>query len=185
MMLVSIETILWLVVLFALAGPALISGIYEAAMNSRILIHLQGRIQNKKLSVAQRAQLMYTVLVGHLDMLAFPENGDEHDNPWNHINGPGGLLHRLRPTGNKKKDMKSGITFTQASLGRLLPTDFGISVGAPVVFFCGSFLYTLFENYASLGDHDIGHALGTCPQLPQVISWLLLMVWAQLSACFL
>lgn len=162
--------------IFALAGPVLISGIYEAAIDSRILTYLQEEIRNKKLSVAQRAQLMYTVLVGNLDMLDLPAHGDHYDTPWNHINGPGGLLYRLRPRGNQKK-ARRGVASTQTNLLTLLSaqTDFGNAVGAPVVFFCGTFLYTLFENYASLGDSDIGHSLGMYQELPQVI-WLLLLI---------
>ena len=160
-MVVTIDTILWLMTIFALAGPALISGIYEAVIDSRILTYLQAKIRNKKLSIAQRAQLMYTVLVGHLDMLSFPADGDDYDTPWNHINGPEGLLYRLQPGGNQKEAM-NGVASTQTNLRGLLSSDFGITVGAPVVFFCGSFLYTLFEDYGSLGDHDIGHSLGMC-----------------------
>lgn len=37
--------------------------------------------------------------------------------------------------------------------------SFGITIGAPVIFFCGSFLYTLIDNYSNLGDNDISHAL--------------------------
>ena len=104
---------------------------------------------------------MYLVLVGNLDMLAIPQNGDDYDNPWNHINGPRGLLYDLRPSWNKETAIES-LAFTQTSLDALLSaqTNFGNTVGAPVVFFCGTFLYTLFENYASLGDNDIGHSLG-------------------------
>ena len=176
MILVSIDTIIWLMTLIALAGPALISGIYEAAIDSRVLTYLQEKIRDKKLSVAQRAQLMYTVLVGNLDMLGFPENGDDYDNLWNHINGPRGLLYDLRPRRNKKKAMES-LAFTQKILLSLLSgqTDFGNMVGAPVVFFCGTFLYTLFENLASLGDTDIGHSLGRYQKHPQII-WRLFLI---------
>ena len=38
--------------------------------------------------------------------------------------------------------------------------SFGVTVGAPVVFFCGSFLYTLVDNYAHFGSNNVSHALG-------------------------
>ncbi|KAI4282099.1 MAG: hypothetical protein L6R38_003183 [Xanthoria sp. 2 TBL-2021] len=162
MLLVSIDTIVWLMTVFALAGPILVSGIYEASIDSRILAYLQEKIRNHQLSVFQRAQLMYVVLVGNLDMLAFPPGGDDHDTLLNHIEGPEGLLQRLIPRENKKIVAKS-ISTTKTRLNALLfvQYDFGVTVGAPVVFFCGSFLYTLFDNFAHVGDNDVGHAIGT------------------------
>lgn len=38
--------------------------------------------------------------------------------------------------------------------------SFGITVGAPVVFFGASFIYTLVENYSQYGDNDLSLALG-------------------------
>ncbi|KAI4240244.1 MAG: hypothetical protein L6R42_011564, partial [Xanthoria sp. 1 TBL-2021] len=160
MLLVSIDTIVWLMSVFALAGPLLVSGIYEASIDSRILAYLQEKIRNHQLSVVQRAQLMYVVLVGNLDMLAFPPGGDDHDTLLNHIEGPEGLLQRLIPRENQKIVAKS-ISTTKTRLNALLfvQYDFGVTVGAPVVFFCGSFLYTLFDNFARVGDNDVGHAI--------------------------
>lgn len=38
--------------------------------------------------------------------------------------------------------------------------SFGVAVGAPVVFFCASFIYNLLDNYSNPGDNDTSHALG-------------------------
>jgi hypothetical protein len=34
-----------------------------------------------------------------------------------------------------------------------------MAVGVPIVFFAGSFLYTVFDTLSSLGDNDTAHAL--------------------------
>ena len=159
--LVSIDTIAWLMVIFAMAGPILTSGIYEALLDNRILAYLQETMSNKRLSTAQRCQLMYVVLVGNLDMLAFPCASDEHDTPWNHISGPAGLLHGLEVDKDRKVNTKTWL--------RTMLDDqdgFGITVGAPVVFYCGGFVYTFIDNYSNLGDNSTSHALGISVSLP-------------------
>ena len=161
MTLVSVDTIVWLMVVFALAGPILVSGVYEASIDNRILTYLQEKIRNKRLSVSQRCQLMYIILVGNLDMLAYPRGSDEHDSPWNHISGPGGLLAGLDVNEHRLIDIDY-IESTKTRLRTMLDnqSEFGITVGAPVLFFCGGFLYTFIDNYSRLGDNSTSHALG-------------------------
>ena len=45
-LLVTIDTISWLMATFALSGPMLVSGIYEAYIDSRILAFVQDKIKN-------------------------------------------------------------------------------------------------------------------------------------------
>ena len=152
--LVSIDTVAWLMVVFAMAGPILTSGIYEALIDNRILAYLQEATRERRLSTAQRCQLMYVVLVGNLDMLAFPRASDEHDTPWDHISDPTGLLHGL--------EVDNHLVNTKTWLRAMLADqdEFGITVGAPVVFYCGGFVYTFIDNYSNLGDNSTSHALG-------------------------
>jgi len=91
--LVTIYTTVWLMIIFALSGPILLSGIYEATIDERILGYLQEQVRNEKLSIMQRARLLYTVLVGNLDMLKVPPKEPKNDTPLSHIDG---LLTKLR-----------------------------------------------------------------------------------------
>lgn len=79
----AIDTIQWLVTIFALAGPILLSGIYEAVLDSRLLEYLDEKMRNNLLSTAQRAHLLLVILVGNLDMMHDPSGRD--DTAWNHI----------------------------------------------------------------------------------------------------
>ncbi|CAF9925114.1 MAG: hypothetical protein HETSPECPRED_005748 [Heterodermia speciosa] len=158
--LITIDTIAWLMVIFAMAGPILTSGIYEALMDNRILAYLQEMMRDGRLSTAQRCQLMYVVLVGNLDTLAHPNASDEHNTPWNHISGPAGLLRGLEV--GKPRKIKKHLVKTKTWLRTMLADQdgFGITVGAPVVFYCGGFVYTSVDNYSKLGDNSTSHALG-------------------------
>ena len=114
--------------------------------------------------MAARARILYVILVGNLDMTAnSPEEGGS-DRTWDHIDidkdNPEhhSLLQSLRPSNPTPTD----IDDTKTQLRTMLASQysFGVTVGAPVVFFCASFIYGLFDNYSNLGDNDTSHALG-------------------------
>ena len=178
-LLVTVDTISWLMIVFALSGPILVSGIYEAWIDARILAFLQEKINNKWLSIAQRSRLLYTVLVGNLDMLTVPRGEDPHETPLKHVDG---LLQKLEYSEVEDEFLKTGktrartkaITKTKTRLRTMLAAQysFGVTVGAPIIFFCGSFAYTLIDNYSFLGDNSISHALGKKLHPSTMESWL-------------
>ncbi len=119
--LITVDTLLWLMTIFTLSGPILVSGIYEASLDQKILGFVQAKIDNERLSIAQRAQLLYTVLVGNLDMLTVPNKEDENT-AWSHI------IDLLR------KDRKVVDTFNDKTKTRLRTMlaaqySFGVTVG--------------------------------------------------------
>src|SRR5437667_2298640 len=84
--LVTIDTVAWLSICFALAGPMLLSGIYEAFMDSRILSYLAQKYEHGHLTVDMRARILYLVLVGNLDLKTLPPGETEPENTaWNHV----------------------------------------------------------------------------------------------------
>ena len=120
--LVTIDTLLWLMTIFALSGPILVSGIYEASLDQNILAFVQAKIDNERLSIAQRAQLLYTVLVGNLDMLTKPDHEVTINTAWSDI------IDLLR------KDREVVDTFTNKTKTRLRTMlaaqySFGVTVG--------------------------------------------------------
>ena len=164
---VSIDTIAWLLTIFALSGPILVSGVYEAFLDNILLEYVQNNIDTGGLNTAIRARVLYTILVGNLDINAVPDGEDPSNSAWNHINADDAdpnypendsLLRELRtpnhvaPHANRTKTRLRTMLASQYS--------FGVTVGAPVVFFCASFIYSLLDNYANLGDNDTSHALG-------------------------
>jgi hypothetical protein len=66
--LVSIDTLIWLCICFAAAGPMVLSGIYEAFLDSRILSVLQKSLDSGSLTMQMRARLLLIILVGNFDM---------------------------------------------------------------------------------------------------------------------
>jgi hypothetical protein len=73
--LVSVDTLIWLCICFAAAGPMILSGIYEAFLDSRILSVLQKSLDSGSLTMQMRARLLLTILVGNFDMT---DSGGKH-----------------------------------------------------------------------------------------------------------
>jgi hypothetical protein len=82
---VSADTVAWLSFCFALAGPMLLSGIYEAFMDSRILSYLVQKCENGQLTVDMRARILFLVLVGNLDLETLPPGEHPDNTAWNHV----------------------------------------------------------------------------------------------------
>lgn len=66
-LIVTLDTVIWLSVVFAMAGPLLVSGIYEAILDLRTLNFLEGQIGAGSLTIQQRAHILLVVLIGNLD----------------------------------------------------------------------------------------------------------------------
>ena len=164
---VSIDTIAWLLTIFALSGPILVSGVYEAFLDNILLEYVQNNIDTGGLNTTIRARILYTILVGNLDINAVPDEEDPRNSAWNHINADDAdpnhpendsLLSELRAP----NDVAPHADRTKTRLRTMLASQysFGVTVGAPVLFFCASFIYSLIDNYSNFGDNDTSHALG-------------------------
>lgn len=95
---VSIDTIIWLCTCFAFAGPMILSGLYEALLDNRILDFVKERIRNKNLTLDMRCRLLMIVLIGNLD-LALDESQDTQTVQSEGPQSPSqSRAHRLAPT---------------------------------------------------------------------------------------
>jgi hypothetical protein len=245
-LIVSIDTIIWLGTVFALAGPLLLSGVYEAFIDKRIVDFMDEKIHNDKLPLSLRARILFTVLVGNLDMDSAWEPSMELANSLDHrtpqranpsilLNPPDyaaevvtpistattraptsapdrqptpemplpqqpeadviapavhpGTAIELQSMSNatsrqsnatlegqnyvtqemiareqkifREEKLRMSILKVKIRLKSMLScqNSFGSYVGAPVIFYIGSFIFTLLEINATLGDNDVSNAL--------------------------
>lgn len=70
------DTIIWLSICFAFASPMLLSGLYEAFLDNRIIAFLMEKTNNCRLTLDMRARLLFVILVGNLDLE--PEERDSN-----------------------------------------------------------------------------------------------------------
>jgi hypothetical protein len=62
------DTIIWLSLCFAFAGPMIISGLYEALLDSRMLEFVQEKVKNHNLTLDMRYRMLMVILIGNLDL---------------------------------------------------------------------------------------------------------------------
>jgi hypothetical protein len=208
LVLVSIDTIIWLSTCFALAGPMILSGLYEALIDQRVLDFVRANSRPSELSPDMRCRCLMTVLVGNLDLMLptaaartsissypgarrgtynnielnasmrdtnrlLPPHPPDHRNesprgslgvqsvslsPWTHMEELLRDIRRLRPG-------EAGFEATSRQTQRRLRTmlycqaSFGSMIGAPIIFFIGTFLFTLETNLQELGNKSVSQAL--------------------------
>ncbi|CZT09854.1 uncharacterized protein RCO7_02209 [Rhynchosporium graminicola] len=164
---VTIDTIMWLSICFAFGSPMLLSGFYEAYLDYIIIGFIQEKLQNNQLTIDMKARLLFVILCGNLDldpeirtldeeMMHLPVSSDDARNsrwpdmtgnpseqprnpnsPWTHVEN---LVHDIR----SYSDVANNV---------------GLPVGAPVVFFLGTFVFTIVTTLSNLGDNDTSLAL--------------------------
>ncbi|KAI0173358.1 hypothetical protein GGR52DRAFT_580038 [Hypoxylon sp. FL1284] len=191
---VTLDTVAWLAICFAFAGPMLMSAVYEYALDRKVLEFLAApRKTHGIVPPRLRAQLLLAVVVGNIRMSTLEL--DDCDDPQQgagarHDSGSSGDLERKKtslPTRRRRMsrvvhnsvwkkvmvlvDEHEASKATGRGLGEAvsLPTklkallnsqaSFGSTVGAPVLFFVGGFVYTVLDADNNLGDNDTAHAL--------------------------
>ncbi|KAL5331925.1 hypothetical protein ACEPPN_001465 [Leptodophora sp. 'Broadleaf-Isolate-01'] len=157
------DTIIWLCLCFAFAGPMILSGVFEAFLDSRILDFVHRGLDRGTLDKNLATRLLYIILVGNLDFQSNSVDEEAEEDPWNDLER---LLQEPHPSTRLPSMLDTQIAF-------------GSAVGVPIVFFAGGFLYTLFDILSNLGNNDIAHALAfgmwwmTIPHVAIISSLLL------------
>ena len=174
---VTVDTVVWLAVVFSIAGPMLVSGIYEALLDNRILNYLETKIQTNALTIQERAHLLFVVLLGNLDftpawehsrhlvadlpndnirlslsqarpgepvITPAPESSHGHSPSRSTLSPSIPLVPIILPLAPRNESL---IVSVKIKLISMLDSQysFGSSVGAPVAFYIGSFIYAIFE----------------------------------------
>lgn len=64
---ITLDTISWTIIIVSLSGPLLLSGLYEALLDVRIMRFLETRMLSNGLTIRQRTHMLLVVLLGNLD----------------------------------------------------------------------------------------------------------------------
>ncbi|KAH8675939.1 hypothetical protein BX600DRAFT_494355 [Xylariales sp. PMI_506] len=201
----TVDTFLWLSICFAFAGPMLLSAVYEYVLDRKILEFLRPRKSNPnrpEIPVKLKAQLLLAVVVGNLRIstadvearrltLMARQSSFGLRKPESRVPGiPGPPVmnnswHRVMTMLDDIDDpatrYQTGVVSIPTKLKAILnsqarynfhpkyihtesgtadrPSSFGSTVGAPILFFVGGFIYTVLDIGNTLGDDDQAHAL--------------------------
>jgi hypothetical protein len=175
-----LNTISWVALVFTAAAPMMLSGLYEAMIDRHVLDIIQknrkwnrirGQNQIELSDLKREVHLLYAILVGNISLP--PEEPAEplveKPSAWEDIKE---LVDRLGPDTTTQGDEKSNEVIhghidnaariaTQSRLHTMLQcqASFGATIGAPVVFYLGAFLVSVFSSLLDIGHNDTAHTI--------------------------
>ncbi|KAF4460325.1 Cytochrome b2 mitochondrial [Fusarium albosuccineum] len=178
---VTLDILIWNVIIMTFAGPMMLSGLYEAMLDRKIMYYLRQKMLTRSLNVQQRAHLLFVALFGCLDLDKAWDisvnlvQGLPMDNLRRRKSSTQPLTHTdtlgpFSPTSSNNRSYsdsrmrqmvqadysvthRSHIDRAKLKLQSALETQisFGSAAGAAVVFYCGNFAYALLELQSDYG----------------------------------
>ena len=160
---VTIDTAIWVFVIMVAPAPFIFSGLLEIALDYRIIRNLMSSPTNQGVGLdkEQRVELLTAVLAGNLGIEGVPADPQEE-------------LRRVLDI--KKSPEEVGLRL-EAMLACQYP--FGAAVGAPILLYIGSFVYTLTMIRHDDGDKETARALAFG------IWWMNIVHVSAISGCLL
>ncbi|KAK5269829.1 hypothetical protein LTR96_005527 [Exophiala xenobiotica] len=157
---IMFDSVGWIALILVFAGPMMLSGLYEAVLDWKILSALKNET-GSRLPEDAVIELLATVVAGNL----------QH------------RTHEVQPQAEMKEALLNNAN-AEAQRTRLLglvdsQMGYGAIVGAPVVFYLGAFVYTILDlsNEPSDQDAAISLAFG--------VEWMILVHVAIIGSCLL
>nr|KAK5438810.1 hypothetical protein LTR18_008245 [Exophiala xenobiotica] len=157
---IMFDSVGWIALILVFAGPMMLSGLYEAVLDWKILSALKSET-GSRLPEDAVIELLATVVAGNL----------QH------------RTHEVQPQAEMKEALLNNAN-VEAQRTRLLglvdsQMGYGAIVGAPVVFYLGAFVYTILDlsNEPSDQDAAISLAFG--------VEWMILVHVAIIGSCLL
>ncbi|KAK8190205.1 uncharacterized protein BKA78DRAFT_296447 [Phyllosticta capitalensis] len=156
---VFVDTLGWILVLTASASEMLVGALHEGLLDHRMVKFLRTEKSMKLLNLDARLDLLVTVVSGNLKKVGG-------------INPKGEILQALRtyPLSEMKTKIR-GLMNVQ--------TPYGTAVGAPVVYFLGSFIYNILDIRNQPSDDNAAESIAFG------VMWMLCVHIAIASGCLL
>jgi len=117
--------------------------------------------KDPKLKFYKRIHQLYVILVGNLTLDPDKDVYLDQRTVWKDVK----LLtteksdSQIASSGVESENHFKLVTDTRLKAMLDCQSSFGAAVGAPVVFFVGSFLFSVIANFGTLGDNDTSHSL--------------------------
>lgn len=166
LILVIFDNVCWITSVIVGAGDMIVSGLYEAYMDYRIVKFVENMGEAlDELELSNKRELLVTVICGNLML--------DKGNPLEAV------TRSIAITGEDESE--EGNEKAKARLLHLLNAQpsFGSAIGGPVVFYLAAFLYTIIALQPQLGDEELAIALGFG------IEWMVIVIVAIVSGSLL
>jgi len=162
---VLIDTVIWISTIVVAAGNMIVSGIYEAFIDYRIIKYVQSLDAHKdEAMLARKRELLITIASGNLQL------GKGH--PQTEI--PKAIMITAQGEDDGREKSRSRLLNLLGA-----QSSFGSAVGSPVLFYLGAFGYTILELYNDPSSQPAAISLGFG------IEWMIIVHVAIMSGCLL
>ncbi|OTB09441.1 hypothetical protein M426DRAFT_79558 [Hypoxylon sp. CI-4A] len=184
---VTLDIVIWTCVVFSTASPMITSGLYEAFLDARVLTYLESRTNDNIYTEKEKAHTLLSILIGNLDIDAWDSSrlfveglpgreirpsasNDRIMATPNTSRLNSATSHRSHddilpntPGGGHSKPISDSwrVDTVKWRLRAMLDSQvsFGSSVGAPVLFYIASFVWSVYEVREDLGSYVTAHQL--------------------------
>ncbi|MCJ1411933.1 hypothetical protein MMC19_006025 [Ptychographa xylographoides] len=165
---IAVDTAIWVFIIMIAPGPFIFSGLVEVVLDYRVITYLHdgrppertGHSRAIGLNPKDRMELLTAVVAGNLETEGVRVNPQEE------------LSDVL-----SSDDIERAAVHLRAMLACQI--TFGATVGAPILLYIGSFIYTLVDLHNSDGDPDTARALAFG------MWWMCIVHVAAVSGCLL
>ena len=136
-----LDVTFWVFAIMIAPAPFMLSGLFEVMLDVKVTLSATAQRSDLSLTKAEKVEVLTAVLAGNLAIEGAPSNPQQQ------------LRKSLGPNVDNER--------TEASLIAMLTSQssFGGVVGAAILLYIGSFVYTLLSLSTSKGDHATARAL--------------------------
>ena len=142
-----LDTAFWIFAIMTATAPFILSGLFEMIIDYRVTRYLSERHGQNQLEEAEIIELLTAVLAGNLNIEGIPDSVKPHQELNQRLNVISSEDHHRENVSVRLSDMLDG------------QIPFSSTVGAPVLLYIVSFIYSLVSLSGSEGDKDTARAL--------------------------
>lgn len=163
-----LDNIIWIGIILTFAGPMMLSGLYEAVLDWKILSAISSEA-GRRLSEGAIVELLATVVSGNLL---------HHSNNTNSTNSPSEVdpqteITSMLVSSPKPEPKAAGLLgLVNSQMG------YGAVIGGPVLFYLGAFVYTILDLSSNPSDEDAA-------SLAFGVEWMIIVHVAIIGSCVL
>lgn len=157
---IMLDSVGWIALILIFAGPMMLSGLYEAVLDWKILSALKSET-GKKLKEEAVIELLATVVAGNL----------QHRT--NEVRPQVEIKDALLNNANMEAQRTRLLGLVDSQMG------YGAIIGAPVMFYLGAFVYTILDLMNKPSDQDAAISLAFG------VEWMILVHVAIIGSCLL
>ena len=156
--LLTLDTAFWVFAIMIATGPFILSGLLEIIIDFKVTGFVKSSHESI-VSESEKVELLIAVLAGNLSLEAAPSDsgGRPREHTWDPVDPQRELREHFNLTNASIDDRREFSVRLRAILDSQV--SFSTTVGAPVLLYIGSFIYSIVSLSATEGDADTARAL--------------------------